>query len=411
MVKGKNNFAVGMYIKGYMKQNFSSPLFLFLPLLFVFWSCAKKMPLYPETFEAEIASSLDPERVQVIAYGTWEHEEGAVKEAKMNAMWIVIQTLAQTEDEKARVEARKQDIFSQVDRFVMVKGIISRVRTPEGKIKIGVNAVVRKKMVEDYLVSIGAVKRREEVIEELENPSIVVLPHERSEKAPWVEFVANEVNSYLTTKKFEVLNPETLDRLYEMAKQIEMLEGLPDDPSAKIALSVGADIYITFEGKVEEGAVGSDRTIKAVVSVKAFETTTARLIGSSTGFSKELVAGPGKDRVVLAEAVRDAVDKVITQIMDYWKSDIKKGKQYLIFLYGDFSELEKQKPVVEAVKNISSKYKRETATSKFMSFRIWFKGSPDDLIFSLQDELKKRGLGINPKVQNRKMIQVEVVAQ
>lgn len=382
---------------------------IFLPLWVFSFSCAKKMPLYPETFEAEIVSSLDPENVQVMAKGTWEHEEGALKEAKMNAMWIVIQTLAQTDEEKAKVESRKQDIFSQVDRFVMMRKIVSRQNTPEDKIKIGIDAVVRKKMLEDYLVSIGAIKKREELIEKLDNPSIVVIPSDIVRKEGWTEFVANEINAYLTTKKFEVLNPETLDKLYEMAQQIEKIEGLPDDPTAKIALSVGADIYITFEGKVEQGAVGSDKTIKAAASVKAFETTTARMIGSSTGFSKELVAGPGKDRVVLAEAVRDAIDKVLTQVMDYWKSDIKDGKQYLIFVYGDFSNLEKQKPVVDAVKSISSKYKRETATQKFMSFRLWFSGTADDLLFSLQDELKKRGLNINPKVQNRKMIQAEIM--
>jgi nucleoid DNA-binding protein len=193
-----------------------------------------------------------------------------------------------------------------------------------------------------------------------------------------------------------------------MAEQIGIIEGLPQDPAAKIALSVGADIYVVVEGKFEEGQVGKDRTTKAAASLKAFETTTGRLIGSSTGFSKEVIAGPGKDRVTLSEAIRDAADKLITQIMDYWKSDIKKGKQFLIFVYGNFENLQRQADITSAIKNISADYKREVASKNLMTFRVWYKGKSDEIIFSLQDELSKRNLKLTPTMQNRKMIQIKV---
>lgn len=376
-------------------------------LILLTQSCAKKMPKYPQTFDAQIITSLDPENVEVNSKGTWEHIEGAIHEAKLNAMWAVIQTLAQTDEEKSKIEANKESIFSEPDKYVRIEGSPKRTRTPDGKIRVEVKAIVRKKLLEDYLVSAGYIKKREEIIEVLENPSIVVIPDERVKNQNWIDFGVSEVNSYLTTKKFEVLNPETVQKLYEMAQQVEAVEGLPQDPTAKIALAIGADIYITLEGKFEEGRVGSDKTVKATASLKAFESTTGRLIGSSTGFSKELVAGPGKDRVTLAEAIRDAVDKLITQIMDYWKSDLKKGKQFLIFVYGDFKDLSSQKDIIDSLKAISSEYKRETATSSLMTFRVWYKGQSDDLIFALQDQLSKRKLKLTPTMQNRKMIQIK----
>lgn len=383
-------------------------IFLIAFIGIVALSCAKSLPKYPYTFDAQIISSLDPETVQVRSSGTWENGEGALLEAKMNAVWVVIQTLAQTDQEKLLVERNKERVYSDIDRFVMVQGSPSRKQTPEGKINIQITAVVRKKLLEDSLVSAGYIQKREEIIEVLENPSIIVIPSDAVRNADWAEFVANEINSYLTTRKFEVLNPDTLDKLYGMASQVESLEGLPQDPVAKIALSVGSDIYITFEGKFEEREVGRDKTVKAVASVKAFETTTARLIGSSTGFSKELVAGPGKDRVTMSEAVRDAIDKVLTQVMDYWKSDMRKGKQFLIMLYGDFSTLEKQKDAVDSIKEMSSDYKREVSTKNLMTFRIWFKGKSDEVLFELQDKMSKRALKISPVVQNRKMLQIKV---
>jgi nucleoid DNA-binding protein len=374
----------------------------------IFTACAKKFPQYPQTFDAQIITSLDPENTEVIARGTWDHVEGAIVEAKMNAMWAVINTLAQTDEEKRKVEANKVKIFSNPDKYVRQEGGIKRTRTPDGRINVEMKVIVRKKLLEDDLVSAGLIQKREEIIEVLENPSIVVIPDEKVKNQGWVEFGVNEVNSYFTTKKFEILNPDTIDKLYQMAEQIGIIEGLPQDPAAKIALSVGADIYVVVEGKFEEGQVGKDRTTKAAASLKAFETTTGRLIGSSTGFSKEVIAGPGKDRVTLSEAIRDAADKLITQIMDYWKSDIKKGKQFLIFVYGNFENLQRQADITSAIKNISADYKREVASKNLMTFRVWYKGKSDEIIFSLQDELSKRNLKLTPTMQNRKMIQIKV---
>jgi nucleoid DNA-binding protein len=374
----------------------------------IFIACAKKFPQYPQTFDAQIITSLDPENTEVIARGTWDHVEGAIVEAKMNAMWAVINTLAQTDEEKRKIEANKVKIFSNPDKYVRQEGGIKRTRTPDGRINVEMKVIVRKKLLEDDLVSAGLIQKREEIIEVLENPSIVVIPDEKVKNQGWVEFGVNEVNSYFTTKKFEILNPDTIDKLYQMAEQIGIIEGLPQDPAAKIALSVGADIYVVVEGKFEEGQVGKDRTTKAAASLKAFETTTGRLIGSSTGFSKEVIAGPGKDRVTLSEAIRDAADKLITQIMDYWKSDIKKGKQFLIFVYGSFENLQRQAEITSAIKNISADYKREVASKNLMTFRVWYKGKSDEIIFSLQDELSKRNLKLTPTMQNRKMIQIKV---
>jgi hypothetical protein len=94
--------------------------------------------------------------------------------------------------------------------------------------------------------------------------------------------------------------------------------------------------------------------------------------------------------------------------MDYWKSDIKKGKQFLIFVYGNFENLQRQADITSAIKNISADYKREVASKNLMTFRVWYKGKSDEIIFSLQDELSKRNLKLTPTMQNRKMIQIKV---
>lgn len=378
--------------------------------LAILLSCAKP-PTAPVSFQAEIAESVDPERVRVIAEGLGEKYDFAILEGKMTAVWRVVQELAQTPEEKSKFEANKEKVYARAKQFVESSKVIERTRTEEGKIKVKLETVVSKKRLEGFLVSMGIITPREEIIEVLEMPTMAVIPDKSVGEAEWVEFAANHVASYLTKKKFEVLNPESLDQLFEMAQQVKALEGIPEDETARIALAIGADIYITFEAKAETGYVGRDKTIKGTASVKAYETTTARLLGTATGFSKNYAWTPGGDRKVVVEALSDATDKVITNIMDYWKSDIRKGKQFLIMLYGNFRGAEGMKTrreVYSALRSITKTFKQNIATGKTLTYRVWFEGSNTELLFALQDVLGAKGIKLVPLMENRKMLQLNL---
>ena len=68
---------------------------------------------------------------------------------------------------------------------------------------------------------------------------------------------------------------------------------------------------------------------KGVVGCRAYETTTGRLLGTETGYSQER---PVADAVLIEEALNDAIDKVLSRVTAYWKSDLQLGVQYKILL-------------------------------------------------------------------------------
>ena len=77
-----------------------------------------------------------------------------------------------------------------------------------------------------------------------------------------------------------------------------------------------------FHGKFEDDSYGTN---KYSITIRVFETTTGRLLGSETGYSK---SRKSEKMLNIEEAINDAIDKVITKVINYWNSDLKNGIQY-----------------------------------------------------------------------------------
>ena len=138
------------------------------------------------------------------------------------------------------------------------------------------------------------------------------------------------------------------------------------DPAYQLALAMGTDIYFVYAGQVTNG--------KASVSVKAYETTTGRLLGTETGYS---ATRPGSSMEPLVEeAVSDAVDKVLQRVRNYWAADLKSGIQYRLVLRFDkgFSpqEIDKlQDKIGDLVEGNFTKSKENVITGQTMDLNVW----------------------------------------
>ena len=63
--------------------------------------------------------------------------------------------------------------------------------------------------------------------------------------------------------------------------------------------------------------------------MRAFETTTARLLGAETGYSDESAAPA---TALVEAAMTNALDNVMSRINSYWQDDIKNGLQYKVIV-------------------------------------------------------------------------------
>ena len=156
-----------------------------------------------------------------------------------------------------------------------------------------------------------------------------------------------------------------------------------------MALSIGSDIYITYSGAVESAGYG---TQKYSMIVRAYETTTARLLGTETGYSQ---ARKGEVMVSIEEAINGAIDNVLSRLKNYWKSDLEKGVQYklVVNISTDFDEDEAEAisfAFMDAVEEIAKKSKENIATSQTLDYLLWCDPEKYDKSSKVYRFLKKK---------------------
>lgn len=367
----------------------------------------------PTSYQAEVVESIDGNRVRVAAVGVGDDTQEALTDGYRAAIYRVSQDMVQSQEERVSFDGVQEEIYAKANTYVERYTIKSRRKEPHADVKLNLDIVVNRKRLTDDLVAMGVLKAQRELLSDLKNPSIVVLPEAKINDKAWRQFAIDNVTGYLTTRKFEVLDGGQVTKLNTMSAESRAAAGIGNDEQAAIALQLGGDIYVIFDVNVSKSSVGRDGTLKASASARAFETTTARSIGSATGFSREYAATAGVEEKAVAEALSDAIDRVLINVMDFWKDDAIKGFQYLVQVNGDFSGDAGQKNrriLYQTIKGSVGELKENLATDKTLNYRVWYKGSNTDLVFGLQDKFEKDAAGRKLKSvsENRKLLQFTV---
>ncbi len=333
--------------------------------------------------EATFIESYSPSEVNIRAKGLGGDVDDAEKDAKKSAVYFVLfnapsKVLQSSAEEKAFSGiAENFFVLSNVENYITLVGndILSRVQTKDG-VKVEKLVRVNRQRLIDDLSQQGIVASKEALAESKGNPFIMVLPEVPKgrnpmtalEQDPNLKKGAEVIESYLTSRKYDVQVPEATDMLSDLTDAQVGLKGISDDNSYKLALSVGADVYIVYNVKVETGPFGR----KGVVGCRAYETTTARLLGTETGYSKEIATL--SDAVVVEQAMNDAIEKVLTKINAYWKDDLQSGQQYklIIKVTGRFEDVYALGDAIDAVlKSMTTKRKQNAVTDKTIDYLIW----------------------------------------
>lgn len=282
-------------------------------------------------------------------------------------------------------------------------------------------------LLRDDLVSKGVLMATSDLTVELGMPQIVVLPEvpkdenplEAVEQRPELKQAARTIESYLTARHYEVIVPEQQDFLNNYGETMRLIQDTGEDLSHKIALSIGSDIYITFAVNLEGSYVGSTKNRKASVSVRAFETTTGRLLGTETGYSGER---PAATESVTEEAIHDAIDRVLSRINAYWKEDLQRGIQYKI-IFNLSSSFDKaraeaiQDALAGAIDSVAMRSKEMITTDKTVEYLVWVKparyAKARDVYQDLRDRfaLSAKGVSMQRLQFNRKLLWLKITNQ
>ncbi len=401
------------------------------------------MPLAKRGSVLEVVS---PAEILIEAYGEFygsgktlramqrDVDEQGTEQALLDARRTSIYVLLFEGSDPLLTTSRERTLFQQHSSFFYNPETLRRYITYEdtqfkSRIyfdeKTAVRVVKRFKVHKDRLLEDLVERRilvsRDTLMSTLGNPIIMVMPEAETNQSP-LEVLASDnvarqattvIQSYLTSKGYEVVVPEQSAEIAGIVSAQHMLQGAQSDYAYELALSIGSDIYLTVSGYSEGASYGTSRY---VATVNAYETTTARLLGSETGYSKER---KGDVMVSVEEALNSAVDMVMNRIMNYWKEDISKGVQYKVIVSLpaglDAYDIDSMHiAFMHAVKDVAKSSRELILTQETMDYILWVDPVTYDRALLVYQSLKRAfeqfgtGAVLERSSMNRKLMQLTI---
>ncbi|MDP8231663.1 MAG: DUF6175 family protein, partial [Candidatus Zophobacter franzmannii] len=311
----------------------------------------------PTCKEATLVEQISSTEVMVQASGIYRSNESkkrkaekdvqkngvtrALIDAKKSAVYFVLSggtdPLLSNADERQKFNGVVEDFLSNdnVTKYISWESpkMIKSVSIDSGKgRKVTKGYKVNVELLKQDLEAKGVVMGSSALADSIGNPIIMVLPATKKgqnpiellRNDPTVKHSASVIESYLTARQYEVSVPEQMDQINSLNEAQMDLGGQEEDYAYQLALSIGSDVYITYSGSVEEAGYGAQ---KFAVQVRAYETTTGRLLGTETGYSRER---KGDIMVSIEEALSEPIANVLNRISNYWTDDLSNGIQYKI---------------------------------------------------------------------------------
>jgi hypothetical protein len=383
-------------------------------------------PARPVGNEATFMESYSPTEVVVKATGVGATPEEADLDIPRVALQFVLfrwtDKLVTTEDENDKAQRVLDELYSNPAKYITwtADKVSSTRHLSDGRFEVTRAVRVNKGLLSEFLVSKDVIASREDLAAGAGNPVIMVLPDSPKGKNPLdvlqsnplAQQTAGAIESYLTQRQYEVVSPRGQDQLGTQVQMIGNLKSGDDDQAYQIALATGADIYVIYAGEVQ--AVPGGR--KASLVVRAYETSTSRLLGTETGYSQ---ARPNAtDQVLVEEATNDAIEKVLQRVHNYWKTDAARGVQYKVVVRfnGNFTQDRKQ-DLSDALEDLLDKqfpeHKVNISSDKTEDYIVWapkdkFSGS-SAVSRAFRKRLEAPGVKVREVLKNRKLLILELV--
>jgi len=324
--------------------------------------------------------------------------------------------LLQTPDEKIRFSYIEGDFFEGDNHRQYIAweatSYENRVKMESSNsLKIEKYFKINRCILSDYLASRAILEKKDEVL--LQMPFIAVLPNIDNEKDavgflddnPNYHHGATVIESYLTALGYDVDVPRQKLLLDEIADWTRRTGDAPTDNAYVIANAIGTDIYIKFNLETSEKFYAGNQVRRVTSNVRAYETTTNRLLGSETGYSAER---PASEFALIEESLNDAVGKVLSRINSYWKNDLKRGIQYKLMFSFDPVIPEPQKEelsfiVIDILNREANVTKELVSTGSNMDYLVWVNPEKITSLTDLYRILKKELTSTMTDIELRKI--------
>lgn len=270
------------------------------------------------------------------ATGKGSTVEYAIADARKAAIWFLLNAgtkpLLKTAEEKSAMKNIEETLYKDVDIYVRHTSDLKSKRKVGDMTEVEVVVKIDIQMLTDFLVENEVIKANEDVVEGVGLPSISIVASENSEDS---DIAKATIGEYLTDKNYEVKVVDQTGKLNDIVGKLAKLSGNVD-PAYAWALEAGSDVFVQVKVSTQRGSVSGVDTKKASVTAIAYETATARQLGSTTGHSSERAAS-GYDALI-QEAANAVSDKLISQIRKAWLKESEKGKTFKLVAFSNDAE-------------------------------------------------------------------------
>ena len=355
--------------------------FLALALIVPFFNQCRPQNILPISKECTYNGAHSGTTVKMICTGIGHNHASAFIDAKKAAMWHIASPLLQTPEQRSRFSFLAKEYYKRHNTFFNKARADDRIlQDDEGRVRVRTYLQVNRAAVVKYFKDNGF-KTPAATRKKVGNPTIAITTTWKTVLPNWRSFVRNSANEFLTSRKYNAIDLTSgMKKLNALQNKVLKLDGIPVDKKFRAAMMMGADIYIEIAGWND--AKGAH--IKAAASIKAYETTTGRLLGSSTGFGERYPKDNQNGYRTIKEAIQNTVNKVLNHVNGYWTSDAQHGNRYYLALAGKLDSVPDMTDLlalrIKKMKGVTN-FKRPIATKKRMV--IHFHSKMDQLEMSL----------------------------
>lgn len=214
---------------------------------------------------------------------------------------------------------------------------------------------------------------------DLPRPVIMVQPNDGSsglssiqltQSNPYTRATLDGINEYLTKNAYDVKYLEGSSDLDNIIKMQNDIAGTDEDLSYLASLALNADVYIKFSGHADKNGF-------IIVDLNAYESSTARLLGTKTGTVDSQGRMTQNDiKANFQTAAKKAMVGLEEIILNYWAEDQKLGSQFKVVMnlkgeYSDSQLEDLQDAISQNLKTVFTKVKVNTMTDKTVDLQIY----------------------------------------
>jgi hypothetical protein len=296
--------------------------------------------------------SVDAPRIVQNGVGKAKKFDDALNLAFRDALRKVIVGLAGEGAEAANRDRLNSYVYGISETFIQNYEVTDKVKSGNETIVYARVAFDRNKVEESLRTLEIAILEIEEEVDYSDSPhaplideaidNLTYLVYFEPEKLniadEYARLCVNRVNNYLANRGYEYIE---LARILEIKDEyLKLYEETVGAVSVVqlIAQALNADIYMVVDGIVEDaGSEGDIHFASASIDLKAFESATARGLGTETGYSGKLGLASGMDaakRKCVEVAVENAIEPVVDLSRNYMIKAFEDGIRYEVVLQG-----------------------------------------------------------------------------